>query len=158
DLYSIEYFHHKLRPYWRRNGMDARNLLQQAVTDFPNLQTKCKRFDAELMADLTRTGGEKYAALCALAFRQCLAANKLAADSKGMPLLFPKENFSNGCIATVDVIYPMEPFFLLFNPALVKASLQPILDYAASDHWKFPFAPHDLGTYPKANGQVYGGG
>jgi hypothetical protein len=158
DLYSIAFFGQRLRPYWRRNGAEAADMLDRAARDYPAIQRWCQAFDRELMADLTRAGGERYAQLAALAYRQCLAANKLAADPNGQPLLFPKENFSNGCIATVDVIYPMEPLFLLLSPTLAKASLATVLDYATSDRWKFPFAPHDLGTYPIANGQVYGGG
>ncbi|MGQ9540611.1 MAG: glutaminase domain-containing protein [Armatimonadota bacterium] len=158
DLFSIEYFHRKLRPYWRRAGAEVDDILLTAERNLSQLQQECERFDAELMQDLRRVGGEHYAMLGALAYRQCLAAHKLVADFDGTPLFFSKENFSNGCIATVDVTYPSSPFFLLFNTDLLKAMLTPVLDYARSPRWKFPFAPHDLGTYPKANGQVYGGG
>ena len=158
DEYSIQYFKKNLRPYWRRNGDDAAALLKKAAAEYESLKKRCEKFDAELMAALTKAGGEKYARLCALAYRQCYAANKVAADDNGQPLMFPKENFSNGCIGTVDVIYPMAPQFLLFSPSLTKAMLVPIMDYAASPRWRWPFAPHDLGTYPQANGQVYGGG
>lgn len=158
DEYSIQYFKKNLRPYWRRNGDDAAALLKKAAAEYETLKQRCEKFDAELMAALTKAGGEKYARICALAYRQCVAANKVVADDNGQPLMFPKENFSNGCIGTVDVIYPMAPQFLLFSPSLAKAMLVPILDYAASPRWRWPFAPHDLGTYPLANGQVYGGG
>ncbi len=158
DGFSIEYFYRKLRPWWRRGGWEAADLLRAARTEYAALKARCEAFDAELMADLTRTGGEKYARLCALAYRQCLAAHKLAADFDGTPLFLSKENFSNGCIATVDVTYPSSPLFLLLNPDLLRAMLTPVLDYAQTSHWHFPFAPHDLGTYPLCNGQVYGGG
>ena len=103
-------------------------------------------------------GGEDFANLAVLSYRQCLAAHKLAADFDGTPIMLSKENFSNGCIGTVDVLYPAAPFFYVFNTELLKAQIRPLLIYGASSRWKWPFAPHDLGTYPLANGQAYGGG
>jgi hypothetical protein len=158
DVFSIDYFHRRLRAYWRRNGADAADLLRSALQDYESLANRTKAFDTQLMADLTRTGGEDYARLCALAYRQTLAAHKLVADLDGTPLYFSKENFSNGSIDTVDVTYPSSPFFLLFNTRLLQGQLQPILDYANLSRWRFPFAPHDLGRYPLANGQQYGAG
>jgi len=158
DELSIKYFKQNLRPYWRRNGADAASMLEKAAADFPALSERCAAFDQRLAADLTKAGGQKYAQLCALAYRQTLAGNKICADAKGQPLMFPKENFSNGCIATVDVLFPQAPFFLVLSPALTKAMLVPVLDYAASPLWPYSYGPHDLGTYPHANGQVYGMG
>jgi Domain of unknown function (DUF4965)/Domain of unknown function (DUF1793)/Domain of unknown function (DUF5127)/Domain of unknown function (DUF4964) len=158
DLYSIQYMKNNLRPYWRRNGWEAADLLKASATEYEKIVERCEAFDRELMADVTAAGGEPYARICALAYRQCFAAGKFVADSAGKPLQFCKENHSNGCIATSDVFYPMAPQFLLFGPTLTKSMLVPFMNYAASERWKFPFAPHDLGTYPHANGQRYGGG
>ncbi|MBM4060638.1 MAG: DUF4965 domain-containing protein [Planctomycetes bacterium] len=159
DVFAIRYFDRDLRAYWRR-APDAGPgpLLRAAFADYARLDAAARAFDAEFAAAAEALGGVRYAQLCALAYRQCLGGNKLCADKNGQPLLFPKENFSNGCIATVDVIYPMAPLFLLFGADLAKAMLVPVLDYGSSPRWKFPFAPHDLGTYPHATGQVYGGG
>jgi len=158
DRFSIEYFRRKLRPFWRRSGAEASDLLLAAASEYESLLARCRAFDTELTADMIKAGGEKYALTAALAYRQSIAAHKLAADFDGTPLFFPKENFSNGCISTVDVIYPAAPQYLLLNPTLVRGLLIPVLEYARSARWPFPFAPHDLGTYPQANGQVYGGG
>ncbi|OPZ10187.1 MAG: hypothetical protein BWZ10_02452 [candidate division BRC1 bacterium ADurb.BinA364] len=158
DLFSIRYFDSDLRPYWRRGGLDSIGMLERAAAEAGELAARCAAFDAELMEDMRAVGGERYAALCALAYRQAFGGSKLAAGPDGRPLYFPKENHSNGCMATVDVFYPMAPQCLLLSPALARALVVPVLDYALSPRWKFPYAPHDLGRYPHATGQVYGGG
>ncbi len=157
QIYSIKYFGQKLRPFWRRNGATASGLLQASERDYAALAGRCAAFDQELTSDATRAGGAKYAQIAALAYRQAIAGTGIAADANKQPLVFTKENSSNGDIATVDVLFPMSPIFLLTNPTLAKAMVVPILDYSASPRWKFPNAPHDLGTYPVVNGRDDGG-
>jgi hypothetical protein len=157
EIYAVNYFGQKLLPYWKRNGITMPQLLQQADADYDSLAAQCASFDSSLTSDLTAEGGAQYAQLAALAYRQSLGATGIAADSNKQPLLFTKEQSSNGDIATVDVIYPGDPMLLLLSPTLAKASIVPILSYAASSHWTFPNAPHDLGTYPNALGRDDGG-
>jgi hypothetical protein len=154
---SIEYLGTKLKQYWEHNGMTEAAMLTAAESEYPSLETRGNKFDSELMGDMRKVGGDDYEYLTSLVFRQTIAAHVLVADTDGKPMLFSKENASNGCIDTVDVTYPSSPFFLFFNPKLLQAQLEPLMRYASMPRWKFPFAPHDLGTYPLANGQVYGG-
>lgn len=158
DEFSLEFLGKRLRGWWRRNGASANDLVRLAHKDAEGLIARCTAFDKKVYAEWSAVGGAGYAQLLALAWRQAIAAHKLAAAPDGQPVFFSKENFSNGCIATVDVTYPSAPLFLRYAPALLTAMVEPLLVYAETPRWKFPFAPHDLGTYPKANGQVYGGG
>ena len=157
EIFAIKYFGKRLLPYWARNGLKIADLLQTASNDYAKLLARCEAFDTQLMADMTRVGGEKYAKITALSYRECVAANGLAADANKQPLFFTKENTSNGDIATVDVFFPMDPIWVFLSPSLAKASLVHVLMYSASAHWKFPNAPHDLGTYPLVTGRDDGG-
>lgn len=154
----LEYFRRALPAYWARAGKHAGTMLAEADEQAEKVAAQAAAFDAKVVASLADLGGDAYVRIGSLAYRQCLAAHQLAADPFDGLLHMSKECFSNGCIATVDVTFPASPFFLLFNPELLKAQIRPILRYAASDLWPYPYAPHDLGTYPKANGQVYGMG
>ncbi|MGL4942543.1 MAG: glutaminase domain-containing protein [Thermoguttaceae bacterium] len=161
DTLSVKYFGDDLPAWWRRDGKTFEAMLAESwgkVTSSNEFSQKCNDFENKFYRDLEAVGGEDYAKLCALAYRQVLGAQKIVADVNGMPLMFSKENNSNGCMGTVDLMYPHGPMLLYYSPAMMKATLQPIFDYAESPKWKFSFAPHDIGTYPQGTGQVYGGG
>ncbi len=154
DVKSIEYFGKHCDAYYKSNGDTFNDICKKAIADFDEIKAKCEKFDEELIKKAQNIN-EEYAKIVSLVYRQTIAAHKLCFDDDGM-LFISKECYSNGCAATLDVTYPSIPLILAVNPELVGAMLRPIFDYAKKNEWKFDFAPHDVGCYPKVNGQVYG--
>ena len=156
DIYSINYFGKHLKSCWNNNGKTIEKAIEEARSDYSYVLSLCKDFSDKMYTDAVRAGGEKYAEILQLAVRQTIGAHKAVVDENGEILFISKECYSNGCAATVDVSYPSIPFFLLYNPELVKGMMRPIYKFARSDAWKFDFAPHDAGRYPAVDGQRYG--
>lgn len=157
DLYSIQYFGDNLMAWWKEDGkVTMADALKSASSDRDDIVKKCNEFDSQLWVEAVQAGGQTYAELCVAAYRQSIAAHKLLKDKQGNIIFLSKENFSNGSIGTVDVTYPSAPLFLCYNPDLLKGMMNPIFYYSESGKWAKPFAAHDVGTYPKANGQTYG--
>lgn len=157
DIWSIQYFGENLRPWWNKNNnttIEAQ--LEAANADYAATLKKCNDLDARIYNDALKAGDVKYARLCEMVYRQVMAAHKLVESPQGELLWLSKENFSNGCINTVDLTYPSAPLYLVYNPELVKGMMNGIFYYSESGKWPKPYAAHDIGTYPIANGQVYG--
>lgn len=157
DIYSIQYFGKNLRPWWNKDGNSTIGKeLEKAYVQYQEVVEKCKMFDTGLRGKARAAGGEAYAKICEIGYRQSIAAHKLVESPDGELLFLSKENYSNGCINTVDVTYPSAPLYLLYNPRLMEGMLTGIFYYSESGRYKEPFPAHDIGTYPKANGVVYG--
>ena len=157
DIYSIEYFYERRMAYWKHNGqVSIFDAFERAQASYPSLMKRCRAFDQQLMADAEKAGGRKYAELLALTYRHSITAHKLLTDKEGNLLFLSKENHSNGCINTVDLTYPSAPLYLIYNTELMKGMLNSIFYYSESGRWNKPYPAHDLGTYPIANGQLYG--
>ncbi|MDR1818525.1 MAG: DUF4965 domain-containing protein, partial [Puniceicoccales bacterium] len=158
DDYSIQYFGKNLRPWWNRDGkLGDADLVALAFRDAAPLAARAAALDTRIAGDALAAGGRRYADLCIAAYRQVIAAHKLVAAPDGRPLFFSKENASNGSIGTIDVTYPSFPIFALYNTTLARALCDFMFEYVESGRWTKPFAPHDIGKYPLANGQRYNG-
>ncbi|TDS09778.1 glutaminase family protein [Sphingobacterium paludis] len=157
EVIAIQYFNQDLRPWWNKNGDRAfESQLQAAVEDYKILMQRCADFDKTLQQQAYAAGGEEYAQLCVIAYRQSIAAHTLVEGPAKEVLWLSKENNSGGFINTVDVTYPSSPLYLLYNPVLLQGMLNGIFHFSESGKYPHPWAAHDLGTYPRANGQTYG--
>lgn len=159
DIYSIQYFKQDLKAWWKLSGATMQQVLEDRCHSYDDMLSKCDAWNKKIYNDALQAGGDTYAKLCIIAYRQSVAAHSLVKSPQGDLLFFSKENFSNGCINTVDVTYPSAPLYLAYNPELMKGMLNGIFYYCdKSGQYHQPYAAHDLGTYPLANGQVYGEG
>jgi hypothetical protein len=157
EIYSIQYFKKDLRPWWNTSGKETiEGQLTDAAKDYKDVMQKCRNFNQTVYADALQSGGKEYAHLCILGYRQSIAAHTLVKSPQGEILWLSKENNSGGFINTVDVTYPSAPLYLIYNPSLLQGMLNGIFYFSESGKYPHPWAAHDLGTYPLANGQTYG--
>jgi len=156
DLLSINYFGQWRKAYWTKEYATIMEAIDAAFADREEVCARAAKLDREIESKAEAAGGESYVFLCNMSYRHTISAHKLITDEEGNVIFLSKENDSNGCIGTVDVSYPSIPLFLLYDTEYVKGMMRPVFKFAATNVWEYDFAPHDVGRYPYAWGQVYG--
>ena len=148
---AVSYLGAPLNPLWTKYWPDWRQMVAEFHAD-DQAFSRSDRLDDRITSDARRAGGDKYAALCALALRQAYAGTELVVRD-GQPWAFLKEISSDGNVSTIDVLYPAMPVFAYLDPQYLSLLLEPVLDYAETGGWPKAFAEHDLGaSYPNAAG------
>lgn len=156
DMVSVNYFGQWRRAYWTKEYSTILEAIQAGFDDREVVLKACHELDRSITEKAVKIGGEDYLLLCCLSWRHSIAAHKLIEDEEGNFIFLSKENDSNGCIGTVDISYPSVPLYLMYRTEYVKGMLRPVFRFASCKVWEYDFAPHDVGRYPYACGQVYG--
>ena len=153
EVWSMNYFGLYLAPYWRylyKNDTNA--MLQDTTQNYQRYVSDAAVFDANLVLQLTSDGGDAYATLTALSYRQTLGATVTVWNSQLNDYwIFMKEISSDGDVSTVDVIYPASPLYMFQDPESFRRIMVPLLKYANNEtdiKYNLAWAPHHLGHWP----------
>jgi len=153
DLFSMNYFGEWQKPLWRHTfNDDVHAMILDGLSAFETLLPRLMAFDTKMFNELVAAGGDTYAALTSLVYRQVTAGIKAVWSERTQEARFyMKEISSDGDVSTVDVIYPASPFFLAFGPEVLRKMMLPLLDYGLNRtdiKYNLPWAPHHLGFWP----------
>ena len=125
--------------------------------DFSTHLQEAWNVDTKVTSASIQAGGDDYNTITSLAVRQVFGALELVGTQDKM-YMFMKEISSNGNTQTIDVVFPMHPAILFFNPNLMKLLMDPMYENQESGHYPNKWSIHDLGThFPNATGHADGG-
>ena len=161
EILGIDWFGESMPPWWRRalpvnsTAVVPTDMLAQGWSSAGPVTTLCDDFDAATALKLSAAGGDEYATVAQLTYRQVWAGQMLVfSPVRNSMWYFLKEISSCGCLQTADVIYPAFPQVLYYDPELAKLWMITHLEYAmnrTSEPYPMPWAPHHLGYWPIAD-------
>lgn len=142
-----------LRPSYYTHQGNFTALLSNYVKNYASYMASALAWDETVYDDAFDAGGDNYAQLASLAYRQTAAAHMVARDAEGQALVY---NMAAGFwqkIQSADVIFTAAPLLLSYNPNLVLKNLLPTINYYNIPQWTSTWAgdncaPHTLGDFP----------
>jgi Domain of unknown function (DUF1793)/Domain of unknown function (DUF4965)/Domain of unknown function (DUF5127) len=144
-----------MRPLWA-SSFSTEELLTFHYLDFETASALSTNYSAQLAIDAYQSGAADYVDIVALAARQVMGATSFAGTPDD-PVIFVKEISSDGNTQTIDVLFPMFPFFLYSNPNWLAYMLEPLLEHTLSGQYPNKYAMHDIGaSFPNATGHPDG--
>lgn len=158
---AINYFGSPETHYYRTAYPDIASAVNYFFDDYEDAAAESHTLDLAIETTATSLAGSNYSDILTLSTRQVFGAIDLTVPGDSLNTseakAFVKEISSDGNLNTVDIIYPLFPFFYVFAPEWIKLLTDPVLKYSQSGQYPFPWAVHDLGAnYPNATGHNNG--
>ncbi|KAF7329621.1 hypothetical protein MKEN_00225100 [Mycena kentingensis (nom. inval.)] len=146
--------------YWSRWSTIG-DAIDAFVADFPAANSRALALDNRILADAHNISPD-YADLVSLGLRQALAGMELtlSPDNNGNynpsnVVAFLKNNGNSEGVNPTETIYALMPALLYLNSDLLKALLEPLLQFQASSEYPNSYAAPDLGgPYPNVPGNT----